>query len=54
MSTAELADLWRCPQLLATARLARLNRLGLATVSRGSKPDTFYVLPRIADLEPDL
>lgn len=44
VSAAQLAQLWGCSQLLATARLARLNRLRLADVRQAS-PSTFYVLP---------
>lgn len=45
IGTADLADLWGCSQLMATAQLARFNRLRLAEVLTGSRPDAFYVLP---------
>lgn len=51
VSTAQLASLWGCSQLLATARLARLNRLGMAEVRQVS-PSTFLVLPRRTDDTP--
>lgn len=45
VATADLADLWGCSQLRATAQLARFNRLRIAEVLNGSRPDAFYVLP---------
>lgn len=48
VSTVALAGLWGCSQLQAAARLARLNRLGLADV-RQTSPTTFLVLPRRTD-----
>ena len=45
MSVAALARLWNCSQLLATARLGRLDRLGLADVRQVSFT-SFLVLPK--------
>lgn len=51
VSVAQLARLWGCSQLLATARLARFNRLRMAEVRQVS-PTTFLVLPRRTDDSP--
>lgn len=48
VTTGDLAALWDCSQLLASARLTRLHRLGLATV-RQAGPATFLILPRSAE-----
>lgn len=48
VTTGDLAALWDCSQPLASARLARLHRLGLATV-RQAGPATFLILPRSAE-----
>lgn len=45
MSVAALASLWDCSQLLATAHLRRLDRLGLADVRQVGFA-SFLVLPR--------
>ena len=45
VSVATLASLWGCSQLLATARLGRLDRLGLADV-RQVGFTSFLVLPK--------
>lgn len=51
VNLAQLAKLWGCSQLLATARLARFNRLRMAEV-RQLSPSTFLVLPRRTDDTP--
>lgn len=45
MNIDQLASLWGCSQLLATARLGRLDRLGLADVRQVGFA-SFLVLPR--------